>query len=109
MSSTWRAKLLHTIRKCSDAMETDPVLLVLLMEGLHAWLHNNKTPSPAAYPTTYRQLVREQTTLGWRQLFNGRWSTDWARLHECYILRLFDPIPDNLIATKWMSTFMDAL
>jgi hypothetical protein len=31
--------------------------------------------------------VREQTRIGWRQLFNGRWLTEWARLHNRFILR----------------------
>jgi hypothetical protein len=60
----------------------DPVLLDVLMEALHAWLHNNAPPSPAVYPGTYRQLVREQTALGWRQLFSGLWSNKWARLRN---------------------------
>jgi hypothetical protein len=79
------------------------------MEGLHAWLHQNDTPTPAAYPAAYRQLVREETTLGWRQLFNGRWSTEWACLHDRYIIRIIDPIPSNLTGTKWTATFIDLL
>ncbi len=107
--ATWRATLLSSIRKRSESLETDPVLLDLLMEALHAWLHNNAPPSSAAYPGAYRRLVREQTALGWRQLFNGRWSKEWARLHERFILRSQDPIPRQLTGTKWTSTFIDIL
>jgi hypothetical protein len=107
--ATWRHDLLRSIRTRSDSVETDPVLLDLLMEGLHAWLHQNDPPSPAAYPAAYQRLVREQTTLGWRQLFNGRWSTEWSRLHERFITRRFDPIPSKMSGTTWTSQFIDLL
>jgi hypothetical protein len=106
---TWRTDLLRSIRKQSDTMETDPVLLDILMEGLYAWMHQTDPPTLAAYPAAYRRLVREQATLGWHQLFNGRWSTKWARLHDRYLIRLIDPIPNNLTGTKWTSTFIDLL
>ena len=107
--ATWRSELLRNIRKRSDVIKTDPVLLDVLMTGLHAWLHNNAPPLSAAYPAAYRRLVREQTTIGWRQLFNGRWSTEWARLHNRFILRHYDPIPSHLKGTKWTTTFIDLL
>jgi hypothetical protein len=88
-------------------METDPVLLDILMESLHAWMHHTTIPPPAAYPAAYRRLVREQATLGWQQLFNGRWSTEWARLHERYLIRIINPIPCDLTGTKWTSSFID--
>jgi hypothetical protein len=59
------------------------------------------TPSPTTFPcsisrATYRRLVSEQTNLGWHQLFNGRWSTEWARLQDGYLLHHHDPIPEKL-------------
>jgi hypothetical protein len=77
------------------------------MESLHAWLHNNPPPNPATtYPAAYRRLVCEQNTLGWRQLFNTCWSTEWSRLHEQFILRSFDPIPSKMSGTNWTSTYI---
>jgi hypothetical protein len=64
---------------------------------------------PNAYPAAYRQLVREQTTLGWRQLFNGSWTTQWAHLRKRFVLSSFDPIPDNLAGPNWTSIFIDIL
>jgi hypothetical protein len=73
------------------------------LESLHAWLHKHPSPLPAAYPAAYRQLVHKQTTLGWRQLFNGRWSTKWTRLLDRYLICHFDPIPDKLRGQLWTS------
>jgi hypothetical protein len=104
-----RANLLQTIRKFSKTIDTDPVLLDILMEGLHAWLHTNDAPSPNLHPAAYRRLVRKQTTLRWQQLLNGRWTTKWARLQERFVLRSYDPVPANLAGTKWTSIFIDIL
>jgi hypothetical protein len=107
--AAWRADLLQNIRTPSEHLKTDPVLLDILMEALYAWLHSNPPPNPATYPAAYRQLVSEQTTLGWRQLFNGRWSTEWSRLHGQFILRSFDPIPSKMSGTNWTSTYINLL
>jgi hypothetical protein len=69
--ATWRTKLLRTIRTRGETLQTDPVLLSILIKNLHSWLNRTPPPLTAAYPAAYRQLVREQTDLGWRQLFNG--------------------------------------
>jgi hypothetical protein len=79
------------------------------MDGLYAWFHHRHSPLPEAYPAAFRRLVREQTTLGWRQLFNGRWSTEWARLQDRYLLCHFDPIPDKLRGPKWTLAHIDLL
>jgi hypothetical protein len=79
------------------------------MESLHGWLHHNPSPSPATYPAAYQRLVREQNALGWRQLFNGRWSTEWARLQDRYLLRHHDPIPDKLRGQLWTSNYIEIL
>jgi hypothetical protein len=47
--------------------------------------------------------------LGWRQLFNGRWSTKWARLQDRYLTQHFDPIPEKLRGQKWTSAHIELL
>jgi hypothetical protein len=32
----------------------------------------------------FRQLISQQNAIGWRQLFHGRFSREWARLHNDY-------------------------
>jgi hypothetical protein len=56
--STWRSDLLRTIRSRGDTIHTDPVLLDLLIASLHACLHHQPSPLPAAYPAAYWRLVR---------------------------------------------------
>jgi hypothetical protein len=107
--TTWRGTLLSTIRKRGDTLHTDPVLLDILMAHLHAWFNHQPSPLPAAYPAAYRRLVREQSNLGWRQLFNGRWSKEWARLQDRYLRRHFAPIPDQLRGSLWTSTHIELL
>ena len=36
------------------------------------------------FPTKYHRLIRQQNKIGWRQLFLGRFVTEWARLHDDY-------------------------
>ena len=107
--SAWRNKLLRLICTRGDSFHTDPVLLTMLIDQLYACFQQESSPPLTAYPAAYRQLVRKQTTLGWRQLFNGRWSTEWARLHNRYLKRHFNPIPDQLIGSKWMAHHIDLM
>jgi hypothetical protein len=78
-------------------------------QNLHSWLHRTPPPLIAAYPAAYRRLGHEQTNLGWRQLFNGRWSTEWARLQDQYLLQYHDPIPKKLRGQMWTSAHIDIL
>jgi hypothetical protein len=63
------------------SVRTDPILLRILTEGIHTWLlgHDNGY-NATAVPVKYKRLVREQNLIGWRQLFNGQMSKEWARL-----------------------------
>ena len=36
-------------------------------------------------PPLYSTLIHQQTQIGWRQLFNGRISTEWSRLQNDYL------------------------
>jgi hypothetical protein len=57
---------------------------MILLTALEAWLTN--TPADfSQYPTQYSHLIRQQTQIGWRQLFNGRLSTEWSRLQDEYL------------------------
>jgi hypothetical protein len=42
--TTWRAKLLRTIRTQGEPLQTDPVLLSIPIDNLHSWLIINPTP-----------------------------------------------------------------
>jgi hypothetical protein len=54
---------------------------MILLTALEAWFTN--TPADfLKYPTQYSRLIRQQTQIGWRQLLNGRLSTEWLRLQD---------------------------
>jgi hypothetical protein len=97
----WRSVLLPRLQTCCEPLHTDPVLLALLMQGLDNSFHHQPAPTPQEYPVAYRPLVHEQTTLGWQQLFNGRWSLQWFVLQDRYLSWHFDPVPDPLNSKKW--------
>ena len=61
------------------------MLSKILIEGVHLWFTSDNTLMPNQYPVKYRQLIRQQNRIGWRQLFNGRLSREWANLQNDYI------------------------
>jgi hypothetical protein len=65
--------------------------------------------SPAEYPRDYRQLINKQNTLGWHQLLNGQWSRQWSLLQDQFLLRHFDPIPNQLSGRKWTTAQINFL
>ena len=103
----WRGDLLCMLCQRCDKLNTNPVLLDLLIHGLDSWLRNQPSPRPREYPAAYRSLIQEQSDLGWQQLLNGRWSQRWAIMQDRYLSRHFDPIPDQLGGNKWVTTMMD--
>ena len=50
----------------------------------HSETSTNPTSTPAFYPQRFHLLIRQQTAIGWRQIFNGRMSTEWNRLQADY-------------------------
>lgn len=80
----WRKSCLIAVRKATDK-DTLPYLQNILLDGLTAFFADEAYLSPAVYPSKYGKLIRHQNRLGWRQLFNGRMSTEWARLQDDYL------------------------
>ncbi len=40
--------------------------------------------SPILFPQDVRQIILQQNFIGWRQLFNGRFTIEWARVQDDY-------------------------
>jgi hypothetical protein len=57
---------------------------MILISALEAWLNDNPLDL-SSYPSLYSNLLHQQTQIGWRQLFNGRISTEWSRLQDDYL------------------------
>ena len=65
-------------------LQTDPELTRILIDGLHTWFNSDETIMPNKYPAKYKNLIRQQNRIGWRQLFSGRFSCEWARHQNDY-------------------------
>jgi len=69
---------------CFVKKSTDAHLMVLLTKGLQSWRKNEELNTDN-FPEWYHQLISEQNAIGWRQLFNGRWSKQWSMIqHQHY-------------------------
>jgi hypothetical protein len=52
-----------------------------LIDGIQSYL--SQTPFDSTeYPAEYQGLIREQNTIGWVQIFQGRLSTSWQRIQQ---------------------------
>jgi hypothetical protein len=80
----WRAKLLSDLRHTHSSAESNPYLVDIMIDGLHSWM--NDTPMVMdRYPRRYHRLITEQTTIGWRHVFNGRLTTQWRLRQDRYL------------------------
>jgi hypothetical protein len=79
----WRTKMLASLQKQCYALKTDPTLLQILLTGITDWLHDTP-PAPTDYPPQYETLIREQSTIGWNQIFQGRVSNRWRETQQAY-------------------------
>jgi hypothetical protein len=54
--------------------------------AIEEWLQTDGevVVSPIFYPQDVRHLLVQQNAIGWRQLFSGRFSIEWARLKQEY-------------------------
>lgn len=95
----WRHKLLTAINENCIADFTYPPLRILLEETLRAWMYFNEatgeefTIQDCLYPQELRLLIRQRNNIGWRQLFQGRFSVEWSRLQSDYYFRTRDERP----------------
>jgi hypothetical protein len=80
----WRQTFLVTLRKKCDKLQTRPHLQDILITALDAWFAD-EPPNFTRFPPLYTALIYQQTQIGWRQLFNGRFSTEWSRLQDEYL------------------------
>jgi len=82
----WRAQAILQLEQICQALHSDPTLTKILIQGLHNWLYqlSDLGPEPSKFPTKYSRLLQEQRNIGWRQVFSGRLSSEWARLQSDY-------------------------
>jgi hypothetical protein len=79
-------------------------LVALLIDGLDNWFQQS-TVNPALIDECFHLLLEEQAHLGWRQIFDGRWSFKWAYLQDQYLREIGNEDP-KYIGTTWRLTAM---
>ena len=103
----WQHKLFTALRASCERLNTRSYLVDILIDGLASWFNVN-TIDKAAYPATFHHLIDEQTQLGWRQLFQGRMSSEWARLQDVYLRRIHSTA-NSKTGLLWTSTIITTL
>ena len=109
-----RQEMLRIISETCDAHRTCPQLKHLLLQSIKEWLAASLippySPNPQDFPTRLAGLIEHQTLIGWRQMFNGRFSTRWAHLQEAYYRRLpKDQRTKAMTGDKWLSNIIGAI
>jgi hypothetical protein len=77
----WRSNFVTTLQDCCHSLKTSPILLEILVGGIQAWI-SSEPFDKSKFPVKYAHLLREQHTIGWSQVFQGRLSTQWALLQN---------------------------
>ena len=80
-AAAWRSKCLRIIvgMKC-EGLQTHKGLETVLIRDLLAIFqgHHTLTVGEEGYSPESAALIYSQNAIGWSQLFNGRWSTQWS-------------------------------
>jgi hypothetical protein len=79
----WRKEFLKKLaKKCTDLC-TDPALQSVMVKSLECILYD--TTLVVNEPPRLLALCSEQDSIGWHQLFLGRFSKKWVQLQNTYI------------------------
>ena len=81
----WRFKCLRTIGLKCESLQTHRGLYSLLIRGLQAWFRGDDRLTADGYNPEMTALVYSQNTIGWGQLFNGRWSVHWSLIQGSHM------------------------
>ena len=76
----WRESFKTSMQEFHARNWTSPILIHLWNEALDQWFGNDDEIQVA--PILFPRDLRLQNLIGWRQIFNERFSTEWARVQE---------------------------
>jgi hypothetical protein len=87
----WRHSFLTSLDGFCSETNTAPGLKQLLLDIIREWLYCDQAedfqPDLAHQPPLLHVLIQQQTAIGWRQLFNGRFSEQWRVIQEGHLHR----------------------
>ena len=79
--NAWRNSLLRSIVTQCQTLNVDMELAHLLITGLEAgWLGTDV--DIATFSLLLHRLIVDQTNIGWTNIMNGRWSTEWEKIQK---------------------------
>jgi hypothetical protein len=105
----WRHRLFDAIHKTGDRQRSRrPALVALLIGGLDNWVSRQTKVNLTLSDKSFHLLLHEQTQLGWRQIFNGRWSQKWAFLQDQYLREIGSKDP-KYTGTTWLTAMITAV
>ena len=83
----WRSATIVALQNKCTTLRTSKIMTSILVQGIHAWFHDRQlTFRPEKpVPPAFLRLISQQNAIGWRQLFHGRFSREWARLHDDHL------------------------
>ncbi len=83
----WREKFLQEVtHHCSTTGRDSPPSSRSVVERLSTWFQTQQEFSLGSevYDYDIQQLIYQQNKIGWRQLFHGRYSVEWAKIQEIH-------------------------
>ena len=87
----WRNQFQKDIQNFHHKEATSPVLQHLWREAIDQWFTTEDDDdievSPIFYPAEVRRVIIHQNTIGWRQVFNGRFAVEWELVQDAYYSR----------------------
>ena len=106
---SWRAQFWEAMDKFHSEYRTAPVLIYVFRSAMEEWLQSDADAviNPTLYPSEVRELVIQQNVIGWRQVFNGRFSIEWSRIQqEYYSKHRTKPGIKNRNGSQWQVKLM---
>lgn len=116
--NVWRHELLTSLSAWCIEHHTQPLLQQLLLDSLRHWMYYNRedavpySPICAEHSPTLSRLIQSQTRIGWRQLFNGRFSQEWSNIQDSYLYcqrGVLPPLAAKLDGEKWQTQLITFL
>jgi hypothetical protein len=84
--SHWRIKFMAKLDEFHKTENTSPILRHVWREAMElAEKERDIQLSPVLFPRAVRQVIINQNAIGWRQIFNGRFALEWARVQDEYV------------------------
>ena len=77
-----------------------------MLDGLEShFVPGHDPPQPEEHQEQYREAIRQQSAIGWRNFIKGRWSKEWRRLQAIY----YDSQPEQIEGhnqTSWATSLI---